>query len=85
MELRQLQHFLALADHRSFRLAGERVNLTQQAVSKSIAQLEKRVGARLFEREGRSVRLTPVGELLLPHAVSSSAIESRWRMGRGFS
>lgn len=73
MELRQLQHFLALADLGSFRLAGERVHLTQQAVSKSIAQLEKRIGARLFEREGRQVRLTPVGELLLPHARAITA------------
>jgi len=68
MELRQLQHFLALAELGSFRLASERVHVTQQAVSKSIAQLEARIGARLFERDGRSVRLTPVGELLLPHA-----------------
>jgi DNA-binding transcriptional LysR family regulator len=73
MELRQLQHFLALADLRSFRLAGERVNLTQQAVSKSIAQLEKNIGCQLFEREGRSVRLTTVGELLLPHARAVTA------------
>lgn len=73
MELRQLQHFLALADLGSFRRAAERVNLTQQAVSKSIAQLERRIGTQLFEREGRSVRLTPVGELLLPHARSITA------------
>lgn len=73
MELRQLQHMLALAELRSFRLAGERVNLTQQAVSKSIAQLEKSIGCRLFEREGRNVRLTTVGELLLPHARAITA------------
>ena len=68
MELRQLQYFLALSELGSFRLAGERVHVTQQAVSKSIAQFEARIGAPLFERDGRSVRLTPVGELLLPHA-----------------
>jgi DNA-binding transcriptional LysR family regulator len=73
MELRQLQHFLALAELGSFRLAGERVHLTQQAVSKSIAQFEARIGAKLFERDGRSVRLTPVGELLLPHARAITA------------
>lgn len=73
MELRQLQHFLALAELHSFRLAGERVNLTQQAVSKSIAQLERRVGCQLFERDGRDVRLTTVGELLLPHARAITA------------
>lgn len=68
MELRQLLYFLSLAELGSFRLASERVHVTQQAVSKSIAQLEARIGARLFERDGRRVRLTPVGELLLPHA-----------------
>lgn len=73
MELRQLQHFLALADSGSFRRAGEQVSLTQQAVSKSIAQLEKRIGARLFERAGRTVRLTAVGDLLLPHARAITA------------
>lgn len=73
MELRQLQHFLALAELGSFRLAGERVHLTQQAVSKSIAQFEARIGAPLFERDGRQVRLTPVGELLLPHARAVTA------------
>ena len=73
MELRQLQHFLALAELGSFRLAGERVHLTQQAVSKSIAQFEARIGAPLFERDGRRVQLTPVGELLLPHARAVTA------------
>lgn len=73
MELRQLQYFLALAELGSFRLAGERAHVTQQAVSKSIAQFEARIGAKLFERDGRSVRLTPVGELLLPHARAITA------------
>lgn len=73
MELRQLLHFLALAEERSFRGAGERVHLTQQAVSKSIAQLEARLGVQLFEREGRSVSLTPFGELLRPHAQAITA------------
>ncbi|MBL8307858.1 MAG: LysR family transcriptional regulator, partial [Rubrivivax sp.] len=43
MELRHLRHFLALAELGSFRLASERVHLTPQAVSKSIAQLEDRI------------------------------------------
>ncbi|MBL8306927.1 MAG: LysR family transcriptional regulator [Rubrivivax sp.] len=73
MELRHLRHFLALAELGSFRLASERVHLTPQAVSKSIAQLEDRIGARLFERDGRGVHLTPIGELLLPHARAITA------------
>ena len=73
MELRQLLHFLALAEERSFRGAGERVHLTQQAVSKSIAQLEARLGVQLFERDGRNVTLTAFGELLRPHAQAVTA------------
>lgn len=73
MELRQLQHFLALAEHRSFRGAAESVHLTQQAVSKSIAQLETRLGVRLFDRKGRTVTLTPFGMLLLPYARNVTA------------
>jgi DNA-binding transcriptional LysR family regulator len=68
MELRQLQNFLALAEHRTFRGAAESVHVTQQAVSKSIAQLEARLGVRLFDRKGRTVTLTTFGTLLLPHA-----------------
>jgi len=73
VELRQLQHFLALAELGSFRLAGKQVHLTQQAVSKSISLFEARIGAKLFERGGRGIRLTPVGELLLPHARAITA------------
>jgi DNA-binding transcriptional LysR family regulator len=73
MELRQLLHFLALAEERSFRGAAERVHLTQQAVSKSIAQLEARLGVQLFERDGKSVSLTAFGELLRPHAQAVTA------------
>ena len=62
-----------MAELGSFRLAGERVHLTQQAVSKSIAQFEAKIGAKLFERDGRNLRLTPVGELLLPHSRTVTA------------
>lgn len=68
MELRQLQHFLAVVDDGNFHRAAEKVNLTQQAVSKSIAQLETNLGVRLLDRTRQSVALSPFGELLLPHA-----------------
>jgi LysR family transcriptional regulator, pca operon transcriptional activator len=73
MELRQIVHFLALAEHRSFRAAAASVHLTQQAVSKSVAQLESRLGVKLFERRGRTVELSAFGELLLPHARAVTA------------
>ena len=69
MKLRQLHHFVAVAEALSFRRAAEKVNLTQQAVSKSIMQLEEELGARLLERGRQSVILTRVGRELLPYAL----------------
>lgn len=62
MELRQLRHFLGLCGHKSFNRAASHLGLTQQALSHSIAQLEKDVGARLFVRTAQGVQLTEVGE-----------------------
>lgn len=68
MELRQLRHFLAIVDHGSFSGAALAVGLTQQSLSKSIANLEVDLGVRLFERDTRNVALTSYGEMLLSHA-----------------
>jgi len=68
MELRQLQHFLAVVEEGNFHRAADKVHLTQQAVSKSIAQLETNLGVRLLDRDRQSVALSPFGELLMPHA-----------------
>lgn len=76
MELRQLSHFLAVSETRSFRAAASGLNLTTQAVSKSIRQLEFGLGVKLFDRDTRSVAITPFGEMLLPHA---RAIEAEAR------
>ncbi len=76
MELRQLSHFLAVSETRSFRAAADRLNLTTQAVSKSIRQLEFGLGVKLFDRDTRSVAITPFGDMLLPHA---RAIEAEAR------
>jgi len=45
--------------------AGEKLGRTQPALTKSIQRLEQALGSPLFERDGRSIRLTPVGEVLL--------------------
>lgn len=68
MNLDGLGAFLAVAEHGSFTGAAERLFLTQPAVSKRIAQLEADLGAALFDRVGREVRLTQAGEALLPRA-----------------
>src|SRR3954462_6616738 len=63
-----LRCFVAVADERHFGHAAERLHLTQPALSRTIARLERALGARLFERTSRAVRLSGVGELLLPDA-----------------
>src|SRR5690606_37160820 len=51
-----------------FSAAGERLRLTQPAMSKRIAALEQHLGRRLFDRVGRDVALTEAGRALLPRA-----------------
>lgn len=68
MESRQLRHFLAACEARSFAGAAIELGLTQQAVSKSVQALEQRLGVTLFERGGRRLQPTADAELLLPHA-----------------
>ncbi|ONM48962.1 LysR family transcriptional regulator [Nocardia donostiensis] len=65
---RELRYFVAVAEQLNFTRAAEGLFVSQPALSKQIRMLERQLGARLFERDGRSVRLTPVGEALLPHA-----------------
>ncbi|MEZ4453836.1 MAG: LysR family transcriptional regulator [Nannocystaceae bacterium] len=66
--LENLRCFEAAALLLNFRAAAEAVALTPAALSQRIRQLEEQVGARLFERSTRSVRLTPQGHRLLPVA-----------------
>ncbi|MCY1392856.1 HTH-type transcriptional activator CmpR [compost metagenome] len=68
MDLRQLRHFAALADHRSFVRAAEAINLSQPAFSRSIQTLERDLGCNLVERSSREFRLTGQGQLVLQHA-----------------
>lgn len=68
MDLASLNTFIAIAEHGSFSRAGEQLHITQPAVSKRLAALEEQLGAQLFDRLGREVRLTQAGETLLPRA-----------------
>ncbi|MET8796116.1 LysR family transcriptional regulator [Nocardia sp. NPDC004568] len=65
---RDLRYFAAVAEQLNFTRAAESLFVSQPALSKQIRALERQLGAPLFDRDGRSVRLTPVGEALLPHA-----------------
>ncbi|MER8425308.1 LysR family transcriptional regulator [Mesorhizobium sp. M1403] len=68
MELRQLQHFIAVAEERSFTRAAERIHIVQSALSTSIRTLEEDLQARLFVRSTRQVQLTPAGQVFLEKA-----------------
>ena len=68
MEIDGLKAFLAVADAASFSAAADRLHLTQPAVSKRIALLEQQLNTRLFDRIGRTVRLTHSGQILLTRA-----------------
>ncbi len=68
MELRQLSHFLAVAEERHFTRAAARVHLTQSSLSSSIRALERELGSDLFVRSTRQVELTEAGRALLPPA-----------------
>ncbi|MEM9281153.1 MAG: LysR family transcriptional regulator [Verrucomicrobiota bacterium] len=68
LDSRQLRAFQELARHGSFTSAAKAMNLTQSAVSHSIKALERSLEVSLFERLGKTVRLTRAGESLMPHA-----------------
>ncbi|MFD5179045.1 LysR family transcriptional regulator [Nocardia sp. NPDC058379] len=68
MELQQLRYVLAVAETNSFTRAAERCLVVQSALSHQIARLEREVGAKLFERTSRRVRLTQAGAAFLPAA-----------------
>ncbi|MDH4580593.1 LysR family transcriptional regulator [Pseudomonas sp. BN415] len=67
-DLRQLRHFVALAEHGHFARAAEAVNLSQPALSRSIQALEASLGCSLLDRGPRQVSLTSHGRLVLEHA-----------------
>lgn len=68
--LKQLRYFDALARHGNFGRAAEASAISQPAISVQIKELERTLGATLFERGARAVRLTRAGEDLLPRARS---------------
>jgi LysR family hydrogen peroxide-inducible transcriptional activator len=68
VELDQLRYFVAVARAGTFTRAAEQEGVTQPSLSQQVRKLENSLGVPLFERRGRSVRLTQAGERLLPQA-----------------
>ena len=77
MEIRNLYAFLQVASTQSFTRAGQVLGYSQSNISMQIQQLEREVGAPLFDRIGRRVTLTQYGQELLPYAqrIVSTAVE----------
>jgi DNA-binding transcriptional LysR family regulator len=63
-----LYYFAAVCESLSIRAAARRLNIASSAVNRQILQLEETVGGPLFERQGRTLRLLPMGEILARHA-----------------
>lgn len=64
MELRDIEIFLTLAEELHFGRTAERLNVSPARITQAIKKQERQIGALLFERTNRVVRLTPVGEQL---------------------
>ncbi len=79
MDIQNLQAFINVSETRSFSKAGEKLFITQPAVSKRISALERELNAALFDRIGKKVQLTEAGLALLPSArrILSELEESR--------
>src|ERR1041384_3469073 len=68
MQIHQLRYFCAVARTGSFTRAAQHEHLAQPSLSQQIRKLEDELGTRLFDRLGRTVRLTRMGEAFLPRA-----------------
>jgi LysR family transcriptional regulator, hydrogen peroxide-inducible genes activator len=68
MNFKDLHYALALERRRSFSRAAEECGVAQPTLSAQIRKLESELGLELFERDGRTIRVTPAGELILEQA-----------------
>ena len=68
MEVHQIRYFRAVAECHSFTRAAKREHVSQPTLSHQILKLENELGAKLFSRLGRTVRMTAFGEAFLPRA-----------------
>jgi LysR family hydrogen peroxide-inducible transcriptional activator len=68
MEFHQLRYVCAIADTGNFSRAAERCQIAQPSLSQQVLKLEEDLGAKLFDRLGRSVRLTEAGRAFIPQA-----------------
>jgi DNA-binding transcriptional LysR family regulator len=77
LNFHQLYIFYAVATHHSFSRAAEALDITQPAVSIQIQELEKSLGATLFHRRSRGLRLTEVGETVMAYSQQIFSLSSK--------
>ena len=80
MEIKNLVTFREVAHTLSFSRAAEALNYSQSAVTMQIKALEEELGAPLFDRVGKRIMLTSVGERLLTYAETLTDLEAEARM-----
>ena len=73
MDLRQLRYFTVLAETLNFHRAAERLHMSQPPLTVAIRKLEEDIGAELFTRDPRGIRLTAAGLAALPAARATIA------------
>jgi DNA-binding transcriptional LysR family regulator len=77
MELRHLRYFTAIADSGSLTAAARRLHISQSSISEQMFDLENEVGGALFDRTGRTVRLTAQGQVFLEESRKTLAAAQR--------
>lgn len=88
LDLRKLEHLVAVAEEGGFTRAAARLHLSQQALSTSVRSLEREVGVPLLRRDAGGVTALPAGQALIDdarvlHGVARSALHRARRIGRG--
>ncbi len=71
MNLKQLEYFRTTAELEHFTRAAELLGISQSSLSHSIKELEEELGVKLFQRQGRNVKLTKYGQMFLPSVTQS--------------
>ena len=88
MELRHLRYFTAVVQWKGYREASRHLHIAQPSISETVADLERELDLKLFSRVGRTVQLTPEGEVFYTEAVrtlaqAESAINTAKRAAKG--